>query len=104
VWSATAATWQDRFVTYRANARREAIRQVAEPRTRLDAAEDVLTAAETSLKQAHTRFDAADDQVAEARTPYTRPTRTASKCGGTATPPGKPTSGPAPSWNGSSAG
>jgi chromosome segregation ATPase len=54
------------FVTYRANARREAIRQLAELRTRLDAAEDVLTAAEASLKQAHTRFDAADDQVAAA--------------------------------------
>jgi hypothetical protein len=35
-------------------------------RTRLDAAEDVLTAAEASLKQAHTRFDAADEQVAVA--------------------------------------
>lgn len=42
------------------------VRQLAELRTRLDAAEDALTSAEASLKQAHTRFDAADDQVAAA--------------------------------------
>ena len=48
-------------MTYRANGRREAIRQLAELRTRLDVAEEALTAAEASLKQAHTRFDAADD-------------------------------------------
>jgi chromosome segregation ATPase len=53
-------------VTYRANTGREAIRQLAELRTRLDAAEDALTVAEASLKQTHTRFDAADDQVAAA--------------------------------------
>jgi len=79
-------------VTYRANARREAIRQLAELRARLDAAEDALTAAKASLKQAHTRFDAADDQVAAARTPCTPPTPIASKPSGTATLPGGPTS------------
>jgi chromosome segregation ATPase len=88
------------FVTYRANAYREAIRQ----RTRLDAAEDALTAAETSLKQAHTRFDAADDQVAAAEDALhaayadreqARRDRYAAR---------QATSGPAPWWNGSSAG
>jgi uncharacterized protein (DUF3084 family) len=53
-------------VTFRANARRDAVRQLAELRTRLEAAEDALAGAEASLKEAQTRFDAADAQVAKA--------------------------------------
>jgi hypothetical protein len=46
-------------VTYRANARREAARQLAEVRARLEAAEDALTEAEA-------RFAPADGRVAAA--------------------------------------
>jgi hypothetical protein len=51
-------------VTYRANARREAIRQLANVRARLEAAEDALTGTEAALKQAEVQFAAADEQVA----------------------------------------
>jgi uncharacterized protein (DUF3084 family) len=53
-------------VTYRANARREAIRQLAEVRTRLEASEDALTGAGAALKEVEVRFAAADERVAAA--------------------------------------
>jgi hypothetical protein len=53
-------------VTYRANARREAIRDLAEVRDRLEAAGDALTGTEAVLKQAEARFAAADERVAAA--------------------------------------
>ena len=49
-----------------ARARREAIRQLAEPRARLEAAEDAPTGTGAALKQAEARFAAADGRVAEA--------------------------------------
>lgn len=53
-------------MTYRANARREAIRRLADVRARLGAAEDALATVEASLKQAETGFTAADDRMAAA--------------------------------------
>ena len=53
-------------VIYRANARREAVWQLAEVRARLEAAEDTLTDTEAALKQAEARFAAADGRVAAA--------------------------------------
>jgi hypothetical protein len=53
-------------VTYRANARREAIRELAEVRARLEAAGDALTGTEAALKEAEARFAAADERVAAA--------------------------------------
>jgi hypothetical protein len=53
-------------VTYRANARREAVHQLAEVRAPLATAEGALTEAEAALKQAEARFAAADGRVAAA--------------------------------------
>ncbi len=53
------ATWDDRFVEYGARQRREAIRQLAELRRRLAAAEDALADALASMKRAEATFDAA---------------------------------------------
>ena len=53
-------------MTYRANARREAIRQLAEVRARLEAAEDALTGTGAALKGVEARFAAADERVAAA--------------------------------------
>jgi hypothetical protein len=86
-------------VTYRANARREAIRDLAEMRDRLEAAGDALTGTEAALKQAEARFAAADEPVAAARTPCTPPTPAARQRGRTAAPPGRRTCGRVPWWN-----
>jgi uncharacterized protein (DUF3084 family) len=53
-------------VTYRANARREAIRQLAGVRGRLEASEDALTGTGAALKEVEARFAAADERVATA--------------------------------------
>jgi uncharacterized protein (DUF3084 family) len=53
-------------VTHWANAPREAIRDLAEVRDRLEAAGDALTGTEAALKQAEARFAAADERAAAA--------------------------------------
>jgi len=53
-------------VTYWANARREAIRRLADVRARLEAAGDALTGTQAALQQAEARFAAADERVAAA--------------------------------------
>ena len=73
-------------MTYRANTRREAIRQLAELRTRLDAAEGALTAAAPRSSRRTPGSMPPTTRWPRPKTRCTPPMPTASKRGGTATP------------------
>src|SRR6516165_4262389 len=60
------AACDDRWVEYTARERRDAIRQLAELRRRLAAAEDALTEAHAAAKRAEEAYDAANDSFASA--------------------------------------
>jgi hypothetical protein len=64
--SACWATCDDRWVADGARGRREVVRQLADLRRRLAAAEDAVTDALAAMKQAEGAFDAASDRFGAA--------------------------------------
>jgi hypothetical protein len=94
----------DREMADRARGRGEAMRQLADLRRRLAAAEDALADALATMKRAEEEFDAANDRFTAAESAWTRRVRTAPRRGGHGMPPGKPTARPAPRRTGCSGG
>ena len=91
--AAARAACDDRCVVDGARGRREAIRQLAELRRRLTAAEDALTGAHAATKQAEAAYDAANDRFAAAEGASMRPARSGPRPGGTGIGRGRHTSG-----------
>jgi hypothetical protein len=93
--SACRAACDDRWVADGARGRREAVRQLADLRRRLAAAEDAVTDALAAMKQAEGVFDAASDRFDAAERAIDAARGQRAQPGGTGMRPGRPTSGPA---------